>query len=52
MKEETVKIKVGGVELAIPIATLSEMVMENLESKGRNPYMPSEGIWVLVDALR
>ena len=52
MKEETVKIKVKGVELAIPKAMLSVMVAENLESKGRNPYMPGEGIWVLVDGSK
>ena len=52
MKEETVKIEVNGVELAIPKAMLSVMVAENLESKGRNPYMPGEGIWVLVDGSK
>lgn len=52
MKEETVIIMVKGVELAIPKAMLSAMVAENLESMGRNPYMPGEGIWVVVDGSK
>lgn len=52
MNGETVKLSVGGVELAIPEAILSVMVAENLASKGRNPYIPGEGIWVLVDGSK